>query len=256
MDKTGLVKELRERTQAGMKDCLDALNESNSDIEKAVDIIKAKGQNIVASRQSKIPTEGVIRIVNSPNMIHLLEINCQTDFVARSDLFETFVDSCCKSINDPTVNLTLSTEEVISKTKENCKLRRTSCLTGSNLFSYLHGDKIGVIVSMNVEDSVLGEELAMQIAATNPLAVRREEVSPYELERQRCIFQEQAKQSGKKPEFWEKIVSGKFDKWFNQVCLLEQDSIIHEGKKVKDLVSDQNIKFVRFEVGEGLEKSN
>lgn len=256
MDKTSLVKQLRERTQAGMKDCVDALTESNNDIEKAVDIIKTKGQNIVTTQSLKIPTEGVIKIVNSNNMIHLLEINCQTDFVARSDIFKSFADLCCKSINNPTINLNLATEEVVSRTKENCKLRRISCLAGSNLASYLHGDKIGVIVSMNVEDSVLGEELAMQIAATNPLAVRREEVSPFELERQKAIFLEQTKQSGKKAELWGKIVAGKLDKWFGQVCLLEQDSIIHEGKKVKDLLSDHNIKFIRFEVGEGLEKSN
>lgn len=289
MSKSDLLKELRNRTQAGMKDCHDALREANDDLEKAVDIIKTKGKNIVSGRESKVATEGLIVAghFGSDKTVGMIEVNCQTDFVSRSPDFKAFADDSFNmllnahlqgqslDVNSPTA-VDLRTD-IISKTKENCVVRRwwveevasDTCKT----FLYIHnGGKLGVILSLQAptvdaanskEFAALGLDLAMQIAAMNPLAVSSDRLAADLVERQKGIFETQLQELNKPPAAWAKILDGKFNKWFTETCLLDQESVVLPKTTVRQVIKNvgtklggevQIINFVRAEVGEGLDK--
>jgi len=288
MNKAELLKELRARTQAGMKDCHDALAEANDDLEKAVDIIKTKGQNIVSGRESKVAAEGLVVVghIQSEKVMGMIEVNCQTDFVSRSPDFKQFADDCFTQLSHAVrenipldVNNQLVTDirtAIIGKTKENCVIRRwwveevvpDNCKT----FSYVHnGGKLGVILSLQApsaetvnspEFNQLGSELAMQIAAMNPVAVSVDRLSPEDVTRQKSIFETQLRELNKPPAAWAKILEGKFNKWYTEVCLLEQESVVLPKTLVKQVIKNvgaklggdiQVINFIRCQVGEGLE---
>jgi elongation factor Ts len=283
MSNTELIKELRALTQAGMKDCKDALEESSWDLQKAVDIVKVKGLNIVSGREGRVASEGRVTLGPSGNGIAMVEINCQTDFVADSKDFKSF---CTKTLAVLSSNVEgFSTglvedarKEVVASTKENVVVRRwwleESLHPTTGVFSYLHSNnKIGVLVTLQApseavvnssEFHALGNELAMQIAAMNPLAVSADRIPTEEKTRQESIFITQLKEDVKpKPEaMWPKIIEGKFRKWNTEVCLLEQESVVVAKTSVRQVIKNVGdklggeitvVNFVRCQVGEGIE---
>lgn len=290
MSKSDLLKELRSRTQAGMKDCHDALREADDDLEKAVDILKTKGKNIVSGRENKVATEGLIVAghIGTDRVTGMIEVNCQTDFVSRSPDFKTYADDSFNLLLNSHVQgtpLDVNSQravdlrtDIISKTKENCVVRRwwveevvsNNCKT----FFYIHnGGKLGVVVSLQAPDSetvhdpkfaALGTDLAMQVAAMSPLAVSVDRLAPDAVERQKGIFETQLQELNKPPAAWAKILDGKFNKWHTEVCLLDQESVMVPKSTVRQVIKNvsaqlggdiQVINFIRAEVGEGLEKT-
>lgn len=290
MSKSDLLKELRARTQAGMKDCHDALRETNDDLEKAVDLIKTKGKNIVSGRESKVASEGLVvasYVGLNPKAMTMVEVNCQTDFVARSPEFKQFANaalalfnysvSCDEPFDLNSHDAQSMRADVVSTTKENCVIRRwwleevmpDTC----RVFSYIHnGGKLGVIVSLQApsihaasspEFFALGTDLAMQVAAMNPIAVEVDRLSPDSVERQKSIFEAQLTELKKPQASWGKILDGKFNKWYTDVCLLEQESVTVPKKLVKQVINEVGeklggeikvINFHRCQVGEGIEQ--
>lgn len=288
MSNSDLLKELRARTQAGMKDCHDALRESGNDLEKAVDLIKTKGKNLVSGREGKVAAEGlVVASYIGSKSIAMLEVNCQTDFVARSPDFQQFAEDALNLLvdvvhdNEPfdvssTDAVNLRTD-IVSKTKENCVIRRwwveevipDTC----RVFRYIHnGGKLGVVLSLqaaSVDDAnspeftALGNDLAMQVAAMNPVGVSVDRLSPDSVERQKSIFEAQLTELKKPQASWGKILEGKFNKWYTDVCLLEQESVVVPKTLVKQVIKNvsaklngdiQVINFIRCQVGEGIEQ--
>ena len=289
MSNTEMIKELRALTSAGMKDCKDALEETGWDLQKAVDVIKVKGLNIADGRTGRVAAEGLVKIVNArfatPVQI-MVEVNCQTDFVANSDTFKSFVNyvgsKICSTFQSGNVfDASLvedARKEVVASTKENIVVRRwwvEESLDASRVlvFPYLHSNsKIGVLLTLqspsyeasnSEEFKALGFNLAMQVAAMSPLAVSPERLAQDEKDRQKAIFETQLKEENKPEKMWEKILEGKFRKWNTEVCLLEQESVVVPKTTVKQVVKNVGarlggeitvVNFVRCQVGEGIEK--
>ena len=287
MSNTELIRELRALTSAGMKDCKDALEEANWDLQKAVDIVKVKGLNIADGRTGRVASEGRVGIMANQNqkIAIMVEVNCQTDFVAGSDEFKDFVGLVLEDMTGNAIagvpwsvnEVEDKRKEVVSKTKENVVVRRWWVEEAQSplvrVFSYRHSNaKIGVLVTMlapnetaadSPEFKALGEDLAMQIAAMNPLAVDADRIPSEEKDRQKAIFQTQLKEENKPEKMWDKILEGKFRKWNTEVCLLEQESVVVPKTAVKQVVKNvgtklggeiQVVNFVRCQVGEGIEK--
>lgn len=288
-----LIKQLRTLTNAGMADCKSALDESQDDLQKAIDIIKVRGQNISDSRSAKVAAEGRVAISHGGDLkvAAMVEVNCQTDFVANCEAFVNFAEDVAYTLADSidigtafqATDVEFDRKETISATKENVVVRRWWVEESQNpavrVFSYLHSnDKIGVLLTMQApsaaasesqEFTELGNDLAMQICAMNPLGISADRISPDEVARQRLIFETQLQEDVKpKPvAMWPKIIEGKFKKYYKEVCLLEQESVIVTKSSVQQIIDNvgaklggtiQLINFVRAEVGEGLkiEKSN
>lgn len=284
MTNTDLIKELRALTQAGMKDCREALEEAGWDLQKAVDIVKVKGLNIADGRSGRVASDGRLDIATSPDLAVMVEVNCQTDFVANSKEFASFVHKTKHVLLD-TVNHDIefrpemvedARKSVVSITKENIVVRRwfaeQSMSPTVRVFAYEHSNhKLGVLLSLQapsvdrVNDSgfvQLGEELAMQIAAMNPLAVSADRMNADDLERQKAIFETQLKEEGKPQAMWDKIMVGKMRKWNTEVCLLEQESVVVPKTSVGQVIKNVGAKlggeitvvnFIRCQVGEGIE---
>lgn len=291
-----LVKELRERTQAGMSDCKNALVESGGDLDKAVEIILKKGIVKAASRAGRVATEGEVRtsVTADGKRGFIVEVNCQTDFVARGDAFKDFVTKVLDLASSAKPGSDLLTlkypgtdrsvdevrQELVAKTGENCVLRRWEGLealgAGGLVHAYIHmGGKLAVLLSAEAPSAdaaktdafrTFVDNTAMQIAAMNPLVVRNEEIPAAQVEKQREIFAAQLKEEGTKaPEAqWPKIIDGKVAKWFNEVSLLGQESVTEPGNTIEKLATELGKtlggavklhKFVRFGLGEGIEKA-
>jgi len=287
MSNTELIRELRALTSAGMKDCKDALEESNWDLQKAVDIVKVKGLNIADGRTGRVAAEGRVAILSASHKPFkvMVEVNCQTDFVAQSEDFERFVEHTAGTLLfsaiDGNVFRAEDVEDIrkqtVSTTKENIVVRRwwieEAIDPTVKVFEYIHSnDKIGVLLTMKApseaamnspEFQALGEDLAMQIAAMSPLAVDSDRIPVEEKDRQKAIFQTQLKEENKPEKMWDKILEGKFRKWNTEVCLLEQESVVLPKTAVKQVIKNvgtklggeiQVVNFVRCQVGEGIEK--
>lgn len=289
------IKELRERTQAGMSDCKNALVESEGDMEKAVEIILKKGLAKSAKRASAIATEGEVRAVVSTDRREatVVEVNIQTDFAARSEGFQAFLaDVITVAVNmsaggdigtaklpsGKTVTETAS--ELTAKIGEKIDVRRwdrVSVPQGKPGFcaSYVHlGGKIGVVLALETESEAVAnhaevvkfaEDTAMQIAAMTPLVLRREEITADDIAKQRTLFEGQLREDPKpKPEAaWPKIIDGKLAKWYSEVTLLEQESVVVPDQTIEKLRAAAEkaaggtvtiTRFVRYERGEGLAK--
>ncbi len=287
MNKTELIKQLRALTQAGMKDCKDALEESNFDLQKAIDIVKVKGLNIVSGREGKVASEGMVAISRrGPKLASMIEVNCQTDFVAKENNFQQFVNHCASLLVDAVYSsqhfaadsVEKGREELVALTKENIVVRRwwaeETIDPRARVFTYVHSNnKIGVLLTMLAPSVLaasdpafiaLGEDLAMQIAAMNPISVSSAALSSDEINRQKSIFEEQLTQLNKPKAAWTKILEGKFNKWYTEVCLLNQESLMVPKSTVQKVIEDVGqtlggeIKvsnFTRCQVGEGIEKS-
>jgi elongation factor Ts len=288
MSNTELIKELRSLTQAGMKDCKDALEESNWDLQKAVDLVKIKGLNIVSGREGKLASEGCVAIECGLNakLKVMVEVNCQTDFVANSPAFKEFAGNVAKSLmlktddNEPFNSTDLDVENLrvalVSITKENVVVRRwwaeevlSPC---AKVFSYTHSNgKIGVLLTLSASSEKAAEDpsfielandLAMQVAAMNPLSVSVDRLNSAAIERQKTIFETQLSELNKPQAAWPKILEGKFNKWYTDVCLLNQESIVVAKSTVDQVIKNvetklgetiQVINFNRCQVGEGLD---
>lgn len=291
MNKSELIKELRSLTQAGMKDCADALAESGGDLQKAVDIIKTKGKNIVSSRQGKVAAEGRVSVcfTECGDAAALVEVNCQTDFVANSPKFVTLTDAIAvqlleaaesNKLYNPTEDegFVADRDYIISSTKENVVIRRWWVeQIGSEfarVFHYVHSNnKIGVLLTLvgptrearnDPAFIELGNDLAMQVAAMSPLGISPDMLPPEEVERQKNIFLTQIQELNKPAAAHAKIMEGKLNKWYSEVCLLEQESVVVSKTSVKKVIADLSTKLggtiqvanmIRCQVGEGIEQT-
>jgi elongation factor Ts len=271
-----MVKELRERSGAGMMDCKKALNETNGDIEAALDALRAGGQAKAAKRAGKIAAEGaiVIRLDDQQKNACIIEVNCETDFVARSEQFLEFAQKVAarglqggvKTVEEllqlPMADGAQTIEQVrqalIAKIGENVQVRRLKQMHSDGFIgSYLHGTRIGVLVALTRHEPELARDLAMHIAATNPQALDSEHVSADLIAREREIFVTQSKESGKPDNIIEKMVSGRIAKFLKEICLVDQPFVKDPEKIVGALLKERQAQitdFVRYEVGEGIEK--
>jgi elongation factor Ts len=271
------VKDLREKTGVGMMEAKKALEEAGGDFEKAVDILRKKGLSAAAKKASRIASEGMIASSISGNgkVGVLIEVNSETDFVAKNADFQSFAKGLAELVaaQKPAdvaalSQLTIAGENVeakrnalVQKIGENIAVRRFECFeTAGRIAIYLHGNRIGVMVD-HKGDEQLGKDLAMHIAAANPQFLNRETVPADSLQRERAVYEAQAKESGKPAAVIGKIVEGKLEKFYTDSCLMDQVYIKDpDGKlKIKDLLkkAGANVtvsRFVRYQLGEGIEK--
>jgi len=291
-----MVKELRERTQAGMADCKNALVEAGGDMEKAVEVILKKGLVKAAARAGRIATEGEVRtyVASSARYGVIIEVNCQTDFVSRGDEFKGFVTKVTEVAaaahrgadlgaqkfpgTDRTVDAVR--QELVAKTGENMVIRRWDRLdakgTHALVHAYVHmGGKLAVLLSVEAPNEAtlnagpflqFVDNCAMQIAAMNPIVVHKDEIDPAHVAKQREIFSAQLKEEKKPEQAWPKIIEGKVAKWFTEVTLHGQDNVWDPGKGTIDKLRQELAKevggevklhgFIRMALGEGIEKKS
>ncbi|MFA6423702.1 MAG: translation elongation factor Ts [Candidatus Magasanikbacteria bacterium] len=269
------ISKLRASTGAGMMDCKNALTEAEGDMEKAADILRKKGILKAAKRADKVASEGVVvSSLSADNKVGaLLEVNCETDFVSGSDDFKQFAkavvevvakensadDAALQSNKLPsgeTISSALS--ELGLKLGEKISIRRFVRYQTDGLITiYLHGKKIAVMLELAGGNAQVGMDVAMHIAATNPKCIDRSSIDPALVAKEREIYSDQLKQQGKPEAMIENILKGKLDKYYAEVCLIEQPFIKNEEIKVEKLLADAGakvVKFERFELGEGIEK--
>lgn len=286
-----LVKDLREKSGAGMMDCKKALLEVNGNIEDAIDWLRKKGLAAAAKKSGRVAAEGLVAVAASGTSGVVVEVNAETDFVARNDQFQAAVSNIAKialegnytvdSLKDaayPGEGGTVAGHltHLIAVIGENMSLRRIQKLQVTNglVTSYMHSavapnlGKIGVLVALESTASQdvlsdLGKKIAMHIAATQPQSLDTDSIDPASVERERAIFVDQAKASGRPDDIIQKMVDGRIRKFFEEVVLLEQSFIMDPSKRVKEILADASkeagtevkIKaFIRFTLGEGIEK--
>lgn len=272
------VKELRERTGAGMMDCKKALEETGGDMEKAIDLLRERGIAKAAKKAGRIAAEGLSALHTEGNVGALVEVNCETDFVAKNPEFQALVKDIAEHVaklRPATVEEALEQpfkgqgeklsqviSEKIATIGENISLRRLAVLekaAGGVFGGYLHmGGKIGVLVALdNTSNEQLAKDIAMHAAASNPRYVSRDEVPAGELDREREVLKNQALAEGKPANIVEKMVEGRLSKFYEENCLVEQPFVKDPDKKVSALLKDAGATvraFARFQVGEGIEK--
>ncbi|GAB0167137.1 translation elongation factor Ts [Lysinibacillus sp. CTST325] len=272
-----LVKELREKTGAGMMDCKKALVQTDGDIDAAIDFLREKGLSSAAKKADRIAAEGTTYILEQGNEAIILEVNAETDFVSKNDKFQVLVASLAEQLlaakpatveaalevaNAEGVKVVDQISTAIATIGEKITLRRfeVKTKTDADAFgSYLHmGGRIGVLVTLEGStDASAAKDVAMHIAAINPTYVSRDEVSAEEVERERKVLTEQALNEGKPENIVAKMVEGRLGKYFEDVCLLDQTFVKNSDQKVRDFVASTGGSvngFVRYAVGEGIEK--
>lgn len=283
----GQVKELREKTGLGMMICKQALIDANGDMNLAVENLRKQGQATAAKRAGKSVKEGKVTIVSDSSAAIVFEVNSETDFVARNDDFIDFVDKLgtiliekkpatladAKNLTSPVFgNITVDSRltELIGKIGENITFRRYAKIdfnpSNEMVFTYLHGNgRIGVMVKVSADKALnseamanLGKDLAMQVAAANPMAVDRNSVSADVIAKEKEIYQTQAQTSGKPEKIWDKIVEGKLEKFFQEFTLLEQGFIRNPDISITNRIQETEketgakikvLSFIRFELG-------
>ena len=267
-----LVKELRERTGAGMMECKKALVAAEGDIEKAAEEMRISGQAKADKKASRVAAEGVIEVYAAYGRAILLEINSETDFVARDETFKAFAQEAVKAAhaaNSKTIKEVLAAKtsngetveearkSLIAKIGENIQVRRVKTVEANTLGVYIHGSKIGVVVALEGGDEDLAKDVAMHVAAANPMVVSSDQVPADVVAKEKEIFTAQANESGKPAEIIEKMIVGRIRKFLDEVALLGQDFVKDPAIKVEKLVKDKGAKvvnFIRLDVGEGIEK--
>ena len=269
-----LVKELRERTGAGMMECKKILTETDGDIEIAIEELRKRGAAAADKKSDRVAAEGTVVALVSGEQGVLLEVNCETDFVAKDENFVAFAKSVAQTIIDTGVASVeaLSTETLagtsssveearsalVQKIGENIQIRRFETVAGEGqtISSYQHGKNIGVLVKASGDDE-LGRDLAMHIAASSPLCISEDQIPTDQIDKEKEIFSAQAAESGKPAEIIEKMVVGRLRKFVNEVTLLGQSFVKDPDMTVAKLLKlkDAEISnFVRYEVGDGIEK--
>jgi len=268
-----MVKELRERTGAGMMECKKALVETSGDLDAAVEQLRKSGQAKADKKSGRVAADGRVVITADGPKAAMIEINSETDFVAKDDNFMAFAEAVAASVlsGDAADIEALAADsladgrtveaartELVTKVGENISVRRFARLEAAeHLGSYAHGARIGALVSMQGGDADLARDIAMHIAATNPVCVDESGVPADTLERERRIFAEQAAESGKPPEIVEKMVAGRVAKFLKEITLVGQPFVKDPDISVAKLLKDAGASvesFVRYEVGEGIEK--
>ncbi|SFP08391.1 translation elongation factor Ts [Salibacterium halotolerans] len=273
----GMVKELREQTGAGMMDCKKALSETDGSMEEAVNYLREKGISKAQKKADRVAAEGLTYVTSSGNKAVIVEINAETDFVAKNENFQNMVKSTADFLleNEPAdVESALSSEveegttlegyinDQIAKIGEKISLRRFQVIHKDDnavFGEYLHmGGSIGVLLlAEGTNDHAVAKDLAMHVAAVSPSYVSRDEVSSEEIEQEREVLKQQALNEGKPENIVEKMVEGRLNKYFEQICLLDQEYVKDTEQKVAQFLKDQGVSvktFVRYEVGEGIEK--
>lgn len=272
----GMVKELRERTGSGMMECKKALVETDGDMELAIENMRKSGLAKADKKSGRIAAEGIIgvKVSDDGKTVVMADVNCETDFVAKADDFVKFVSSITTALltaqvatDDELSSMQLAdgqtVEELrrslIAKLGENITVRRFQKYqtAAGGAACYLHGSKIGVIIELTAADPELGKDIAMHIAASKPICVSEDEVSPETIEKEKEIFRAQAAESGKPADIIEKMVTGRISKFFGEITLLGQPFIKDDKLTVAKLVASKGnsvVGFARFEVGEGIEK--
>ncbi|MFZ5451312.1 MAG: translation elongation factor Ts [Thermodesulfobacteriota bacterium] len=276
-----LVKTLRDKTNCGFMDCKKALKETEGDLEKAVAYLRQKGIAVAGKRAERATSEGVVvaQVAGDGLSAVLLEVNCESDFVAKTDAFQNLAQGLAAQIADaapaevdvllrqpwqgqPSLTVQDYLNEVIGQTGENIRVRRFARYAGGGLVgAYIHfGGRIGVLLELNAsqatpELAALVKDLAMQVAASNPLAVTREEVDPKVVAQETEIYQAQALESGKPEKIIEKMVTGRLDKFFKENCLVEQPFVKNPDITVTQLLKDVGgadlrvVRFTRYQLG-------
>ena len=271
------VKELRERTGAGMMDCKKALQEADGDIEKAIEDMRKSGMAKAAKKAGRVAAEGLLVIKQDADsaQIVIAEINAETDFVTKDDNFKGFCEQVadCILANQPVdidslmgSNMGEQTveearQQLVAKIGENTSVRRFSLIDSAQgiLGSYLHGVRIGVIVELEGGDEGLAKDIAMHIAASNPVCIAEADVPQDLLDKQKEILIAQAEESGKPPEIIEKMIGGRINKFLKEITLLGQPFVKDPDQTVSKLLESGGAtvkSFIRYEVGEGIEKRN
>ena len=270
------VKSLRDKTGAGMLDCKKALEENNGDMEAAITWLREKGISKAAKKESRIAAEGLTKAVSNENVAVVLEVNCETDFVARNEQFVGLVDSIANLLVNNNVNtmeeassLVLEDNTTVSdaivaftaKIGEKISFRRFERVEKSadevfGIYSHM-GGKITTLVTLKGNNNEVARDVAMHVAAMKPLFVDSSSVDSDTLNKEREIYKEQAINEGKTPEIAEKMVEGRVKKYYKEVCLVEQPFIKDSGLSVGQYAKNNNsevIAMIRYEVGEGMEK--
>lgn len=261
-----LVKELRERTGAGMMECKKALVEAQGDIEVAIDNMRKSGQAKAAKKAGRVAAEGVILTQINGNTGVIVELNCETDFVAKDAGFLAFGHDVIAAVAAERITdieaLKAKFEDqrtaLVAKIGENINIRRVAVLEGDVVGSYLHGARIGVLVAAKGADEELVKHIAMHVAASKPEYVRPEDVPADVVDREHQIQLDIAMQSGKPRDIAEKMVQGRMKKFTGEVSLKGQAFVMDPAKTVDQLLKEKGadvINFIRFEVGEGIEKA-
>jgi len=272
-----MVKELRERTGAGMMECKKALKEADGDMEGAIEVMRKSGLAKAEKKAGRIAAEGVIvaRVSDDGQTGVLVEINSETDFVANNDQFQKFADAVTDRVlndgpadvnelsgmalsSDDQRDIATATKELVAKIGENIEVRRFTRRTAERgrLASYLHGKRIGVLVEYTGDDQ-LGRDLAMHIAASQPIAIAADDVPGERLEKERATLEAQARESGKPEEIVAKMVDGRMRKYLGEITLLGQPFVKDPDQTVEAYLQSKDaavLFFERFEVGEGKEK--
>jgi elongation factor Ts len=280
-----LVKDLREKTGAGMMDCKKALTEAGGDVEAAIDWLRKKGLSAAAKKSGRVAAEGLVGVASAPLVAAMVEVNAETDFVARNEAFQGFVAAVAnlaltvgediealKAAAYPGTGRSVAEEltQLIATIGENMSIRRARVLRVGHgvVATYVHGPlkpglgKIGVLVGVEGKDELsalelLGRQVGMHIAASRPEALDIDSVDPAALERERAVLSEQARASGKPEAIIEKMVDGRIRKYYEEVVLLEQ-VWVHDGEsRVRAVAKKAGVTltgFARFQLGEGIDK--
>jgi elongation factor Ts len=267
-----LVKELRERTGAGMMECKKALTETQGDIEAAIELMRKSGQAKADKKAGRIAAEGRVEIATDGSSAVIIEVNSETDFVAKDANFQRFAAECAQaalSSGAADIDALMAVEvdgqslesrraALIAKIGENIQVRRFERVqSGGPLGAYLHGNRIGVLVSLSGGDEDLAKDVAMHVAASRPICVDADQVPAETVEKEREIFRAQAQDSGKPPEIVEKMIDGRIRKFLAEVTLVGQPFVKNPDQTVGQLLKEKGARatgFVRYEVGEGIEK--
>ncbi|MCK4536354.1 MAG: elongation factor Ts [Desulfuromonadales bacterium] len=282
-----MVAELRAKTGAGMMDCKKALTETDGDMEQAIDLLRKKGLSAAAKKAGRVAAEGLVAAVSDANRCAVVEVNAETDFVAKNDAFKGFVNGVAQTALDeapanleallalpfPETGRTVAEEQThqIATIGENISIRRfeRTEVSAGVVASYVHGNgKIGVSVALATAStdegvSTLARQIAMHVAAANPQYLTREQIPAAIVDKEKEIMRAKALDSGKPEKIVDKIIEGQINKFFGEVCLLEQVYVIDTDKKVsqvvqslaKELACDVQLAgFVRYQLGEGIEK--
>ncbi len=280
-----LVKDLRDRTGAGMSDCKKALVAVEGDIEAAIDWLRKKGLASAAKKSGRVAAEGLVGVASVPQKAAMVEVNAETDFVARNDSFQAFVEAAAKIALEvgedvetikaapyPGTGRTVAEEltQLIATVGENMTIRRARVLRVAHgtVATYVHNvlrpglGKIGVLVALESPSEmdallVLGRQIGMHVAATRPSALDINAVDPVALERERAVLSDQARASGKPEPIIEKMVEGRIKKFYEEVVLLEQVWVLDGESRVRAVVTKAGatlVGFERFHLGEGIEK--
>ena len=259
-----MVKELRERTGLGMMDCKKALVESDGDMEAAIESLRKSSGMKAAKKAGRIAADGLLACKIDGGKGVMVEVNCETDFAARDESFIAFVKTVTDKVLETgatdieTLGLETEREALVQKIGENISIRRAEVFTEGNVVDYVHGNgKIAVLISLEGGSEELGRDIAMHIAAMNPTVINPDDAPADLVEKEREIYTAQAQDSGKPPEIIEKMIDGRIRKYLAEISLVEQAFVKDSDTKVGALLKKEKasvISFVRYEVGEGIEK--